>query len=189
MTFVPPQIWELSAGTVFISSVGISTMSTYLYKGRRGLLFPLGSSRVFEENLQNNLYFFQKKLKLKWYVFGWYVKIIYIWFLKWLCWEMSDKTQILVIFRGNNQIQINLGTHNYKLPYVIVGKFLRFINSANTSSTTEVTLKYGFFKKNEPLISWSFLSSKLYSLVIKTLKSRFFYIEWVSLQCFDYRRI
>ena len=31
-------------------------MSTYLYKGRRGLLFPLGSSRVFEENLQNNLY-------------------------------------------------------------------------------------------------------------------------------------
>ena len=61
MTFVPPQICELSAGIVFISSVGISTMSTYLYKGRRGSLFPLGSSRVFEENLENDLYFFRKK--------------------------------------------------------------------------------------------------------------------------------
>ena len=47
-------------------------------------------------------------------------------------------------------------------------------------------LRSNFFK-NEPLISWPFLSSKLDSPVIKTLERHFSYIERVSLHCFDYR--
>ena len=46
-----------------------------------------------------------------------------------------------------------------------------------------------YFFKNEPLIICPFLSSKLDSPVIKTLERHFFYIEWVSLQYFDYRRL
>ena len=37
-----------------------------------------------------------------------------------------------------------------------------------------------YFFKNEPLISWAFLSSKLDSPVIKTLERPFFYIECLS---------
>ena len=48
---------------------------------------------------------------------------------------MNAKTQIFAIFRWKKQIIIKK-----KLPHEIIGENLHCINSANSSSTTEVTL-------------------------------------------------
>ena len=99
-------------------------------------------------------------------------------------WQPHQRCAAAAIYSEKSRQGLGLGGLASRSGPEFKGKNLYLVNSPNSSSKSEVTLKYGFFLKrrcffkNEFLISCPFLSTKLDSPVIKTLE-RHFFSHWV----------